>query len=79
MKHLEPFKMYDPSSLFAINEVIKELSEPAAGSVKQKEARIGRSAKGRRNLSFCSWVPCRAITTLAKSLHMAEVEIPVSP
>jgi len=79
IKHLEPFSTYAPSSRFAIKLVIMELSEPAPGSVRQNDARSGFSTKGRRNRSFCWSVPCWLITTLARSLHIADVAIPVSP
>ena len=41
MKHLAPLSTYFPSSRFAMKVLMDELSEPAPGSVRQKEARRG--------------------------------------
>ena len=79
MKHFEPLSMYLPLSDFFMKLVMEELSEPAFGSVRQNEASFGASTNGRRNLSFCSSDPCCAMTTFARSLHIADVDIPVSP
>ena len=79
MKHLLPLRTYVPSGLFLMNVVMAELSEPAPGSVRQKEAMTGFSTKGLKKRDLCSSVPCWAITVFARSLHIADVEIPVSP
>ena len=79
MKHFCPLSRYFPFFSFRMRVVMPLLSEPALGSVRQKEARSGRSTKGARKARCCSSVPCIAITTFARSLHMADVAIPLSP
>jgi len=41
MKHLAPLRTYLPSAPLAIKALMEELSEPAPGSVRQKEASRG--------------------------------------
>ena len=79
MKHFDPLSRYLPSFPFRMTLVMAELSEPAPGSVRQKEASSGRSTKGARKACCCASVPCMAITALARSLHMADVAMPLSP
>ena len=79
MKHFCPLSRYFPFLSFRMRVVMPLLSEPALGSVRQKEARRGRSTKGARKACCCPSVPCMAITALARSLHMADVAMPLSP
>ena len=53
---LEPFTIYRlPRSSALVRRL--DASEPACGSVRQKQPRISPRAAGRRNLSFCSFDP----------------------
>src|SRR5271165_3355564 len=78
MKHLEPLMTYLPPFLTAVVR-IAETSEPASGSVRQKEASLGDSVSIPRYFFLISSEPPRAIGVVARPLQPSEVWMPEQP
>src|SRR5947207_11620897 len=78
MKHLEPL-MTHLSPLRVAVVFIPDTSEPASGSVRQKEASRGASER-RPRYSFLSWSEAaRMIGAVARPLHDRDVPMPEQP
>ena len=78
MKHLEPLMTY-LSPFFTALVFIPETSEPASGSVRQKEASFGLSVSIPRYFFFVSSEPPRVIGAEARPLAASEVPMPEQP
>src|SRR6202034_4532742 len=78
MKHLEPLMTYLSPCLTAVVR-IPETSEPASGSVRQKEASLGDSVSIPRYFRLVSSEPPSAIGAVASPLHPREVWMPEQP
>ncbi len=78
MKHFRPFSTYPSPSRRAV-VAIPPASEPAPGSVRQKEANRNSVANGWTNARFCSSVPARRIGPSARALAFIEVATPEHP
>src|SRR5215212_10829403 len=78
MKHLEPL-MTHLSPFFVAVVFIPETSEPASGSVRQKEASLGASVSMPRNSFLTSSEPPRITGAVANPLHISEVPMPEQP
>jgi hypothetical protein len=78
MKHFRPFRTYSPPSRRAV-VAIAPASDPAPGSVRQKEAKRNFAANGETNALFCSSVPARRIGPSARPLAVIEVATPEQP
>src|ERR1700756_1418553 len=78
MKHFEPLMTYLSPFLTAVVR-IPETSEPASGSVRQKEARTGPSLSIPRYFFLISSEPPSAIGAVARPLQPSEVWIPEQP
>src|ERR1700704_4064743 len=78
MKHLEPLITYLSPFLTAVVR-IPDTSEPASGSVRQKEASFGASVSMPRYFFLISSEPPRAIGAVARPLQPSDVWIPEQP
>src|ERR1700720_3795167 len=78
MKHLEPLRTYLSPWRTAVVR-IPETSEPASGSVRQKEASLGASVSIPRYLRLTSSDPPIWIGVLARPLQPSEVWMPEQP
>jgi hypothetical protein len=78
MKHLEPLRTYLSPFLRAV-VFIPATSEPASGSVRQKEASFGASASIPRYFFFTSSEPPSPTGAEARPLAMRVVPIPEHP
>ncbi len=78
MKHLEPLITH-LSPLRVAVVFIPETSEPASGSVRQKEASSGASDSRPRYSFLSSSEAARMIGAVASPLHDSEVAIPEHP
>ena len=78
MKHLEPLITY-LSPFLTARVFIPETSEPASGSVRQKEASFGASVSIPRYFFFVSSEPPSMTGALARPLHIREVPMPEQP
>ena len=78
MKHLEPLRTYLSPCLTA-RVFIPETSEPASGSVRQKEASFGSSISIPRYFRFVSSEPPRPTGAAARPFAISEVPIPEQP
>ena len=78
MKHLEPLITYLSPCLTAVVR-IPETSEPASGSVRQKEASLGASVSMPRYFFLISSEPPSAIGAVARPLQPSEVWMPEQP
>ncbi len=78
MKHLEPLMTY-LSPFFTARVFIPETSEPASGSVRQKEASFLSSVSMPRYFFFVSSEPPSAIGAEARPLAISEVPMPEQP
>ena len=78
MKHLEPLITYLSPLRTAVVR-IPETSEPASGSVRQKEASFGASVSMPRYFLLISSEPPSAIGAVARPLQPSEVWIPEQP
>src|SRR4029450_7211354 len=78
MKHLEPLMTYLSPFLVAV-VFIPEPSEPASGSVRQKEASFGASVSMPRYFFFTSSEPPCETGAEARPLAISEVPIPEQP
>src|SRR5215210_2235772 len=78
MKHLEPEMTY-LSPFFTARVFIPETSEPASGSVRQKEASFGSSVSIPRYLFFVSSEPPSETGAEARPLAMRLVPMPEQP
>ena len=78
MKHLEPLMTYLSPFLTAL-VFMPDTSEPASGSVRQKEASRGSSVSRPRYSFLISSEPPRPIGAVARPLHISEVPMPEQP
>src|ERR1035437_96108 len=78
MKHLEPLITYLSPRLTAVVRM-PETSEPASGSVRQKEASRGPSVRRERYSRLISSEPPRATGTMARPLQPSVVWMPEQP
>src|SRR3979490_2849331 len=78
MKHFDPLIPYLSPCLTAVGR-IPETSEPASGSVRQKEASLGASVSIPRYFFLTSSEPPSAIGAVASPLQPSEVWIPEQP
>src|SRR5512141_2977408 len=78
MKHFRPLSTYPSPSRRAV-VAIPPGSEPAPGSVRQKEANRNSVANGWTNARFCASVPARRIGPSARALAFIEVATPEHP
>src|SRR6478752_878948 len=78
MKHLDPLMTYLSPRLTAVVRM-PETSEPASGSVRQKDASFGASVSMPRYFFFVSSEPPSAIGAVARPLQPSEVWIPEQP
>src|SRR3954451_14862213 len=78
MKHLEPL-MTNLSPCLTARVFIPETSEPASGSVRQKEASLGSSQSIPRYFFLVSSEPPRVIGAEARPLAISVVPIPEQP
>src|ERR671919_1218720 len=78
MKHLEPLRTYLSPCLTAV-VFIPDTSDPASGSVRQKEASFGSSASMPRYFLLISSVPPSATGVIARPFAASEVPIPEQP
>src|SRR4029078_1064158 len=78
MKHLEPLMTYLSPCLVAV-VFIPDTSEPASGSVRQKEASFGSSVSMPRYLALISSEPPSATGVIASPLAASDVPIPEQP
>src|SRR5919198_6433427 len=78
MKHLEPLMTY-LSPFFVAVVFIPETSEPASGSVRQKDASLGSSVSMPRYFFLISSEPPTTIGAVARPLHISDVPIPEQP
>src|ERR1700679_2376850 len=78
MKHLEPWMTYLSPFLTAVVR-IPDTSEPASGSVRQKEASLGASVSMPRYFFLVSSEPPSAIGAVARPLQPSEVWMPEQP
>ncbi len=78
MKHLEPLMTY-LSPFLTARVFIPETSEPASGSVRQKEASLALSVSIPRYFFFVSSEPPSVIGAEARPLAISEVPMPEQP
>src|SRR6476661_7658911 len=78
MKHLEPLITY-LSPFFTAVVRMPETSEPASGSVRQKEASLGASVSMPRYFFLISSEPPSEIGVVARPLQPSEVWMPEQP
>src|SRR5262245_20255206 len=78
MKHLAPLRTYLSPFLTAVVR-IPETSEPASGSVRQKDASLGASVSMPRYFFLTSSGPPSAIGVVARPLQPSEVWMPEQP
>src|SRR5690348_1734456 len=78
MKHLEPLSTYLSPRRTALVRM-PETSEPASGSVRQKEASLGASVSAPRYLRLVSSEPPMWIGVVARPLQPSEVWMPEQP
>src|SRR6266540_4809369 len=78
MNVFEPLRTYS-SPLRTAVVFIAATSEPAPGSVRPKEQRIGSSRSGGSQVRFCSSVPARITGPAPSPLHESDVPIPEQP
>src|SRR4051795_11324802 len=78
MKHFEPLMTY-LSPIFTALVRMPETSEPASGSVRQKEASFGASLSMPRYFFLISSEPPSMIGVVARPLHMRDVPMPEQP
>jgi hypothetical protein len=78
MKHLEPLITHLSPFLVAV-VFIPETSEPASGSVRQKEASFGASVSIPRYSFLTSSEPPRLTGAVARPLAISEVPMPEHP
>src|ERR1700689_600640 len=78
MKHLEPLITYLSPLRTAVVR-IPETSEPASGSVRQKDASFGSSVSMPRYFFLISSEPPSAIGAVARPLQPSEVWMPEQP
>src|ERR671932_73349 len=78
MKHLEPLMTYSSPIGTALVRM-PETSEPASGSVRQKEASFGSSVSIPRYFFLTSSEPPMMIGAVARPLHIREVPMPEQP
>src|SRR6478672_12023008 len=78
MKHLEPL-MTHLSPLRTAVVFIPETSEPASGSVRQKDASSGSSLIGARYCFLSSSEAASTIGAVARPLQVSDVPIPEQP
>src|SRR5258707_9597897 len=78
MKHLEPLMTYLSPFLTAVVR-IPDTSDPASGSVRQKEASFGASVSMPRYFLLTSSEPPSAIGAVASPLQPSEVWMPEQP
>src|SRR5918998_1707545 len=78
MKHFEPLMTY-LSPLRTAVVFMPETSEPASGSVRQKEASFGSSVSMPRYFFLVSSEPPRTIGAVARPLHEIDVPMPEQP
>src|SRR3954463_5905390 len=78
MKHLEPLMTYLSSLRTAVVRM-PETSEPASGSVRQKEANSGSSVSMPRYFFLSSSEAPRAMGAVARPLQASEVPMPEQP
>src|SRR4029077_3628384 len=78
MKHLEPLMTYLSPFLTAVVRM-PDTSEPASGSVRQKDASFGASVSMPRYFFLTSSEPPREIGAVASPLQPSEVWMPEQP
>ncbi len=78
MKHLEPLRTYLSPCLTA-RVFIPATSEPASGSVRQKEASLKSSVSIPRYFFFVSSEPPRPTGAAARPFAISEVPMPEQP
>src|SRR3954462_398175 len=78
MKHFEPLMTY-LSPFFVAVVFIPETSDPASGSVRQKDASFGSSASMPRYLALISSDPPIASGVIARPLAASDVPMPEQP
>src|SRR4030081_1375807 len=78
MKHLEPLMTYLSPFLTAVVRM-PETSDPASGSVRQKEASLGASVSMPRYFFLTSSEPPSAIGAVARPLQPSDVWMPEHP
>ena len=78
MKHLVPLMTY-LSPFFTAVVRMPDTSEPASGSVRQKEASLGSSVSIPRYSFLISSEPPSATGAEARPLHISEVPMPEQP
>ena len=78
MKHLEPFRTHLSPTFLAV-VFMPDTSEPASGSVRQKEAYSGASVSMPKYFFCSSSEPPRASGAVARPLAPSEVPIPEQP
>src|SRR3954469_12248713 len=78
MKHFEPFRTYlSPTFLACVR--IPETSEPASGSVRQKDASLGDSESSPKTSFLTSSDPPSRIGAPARPLAPSDVWMPEQP
>jgi hypothetical protein len=78
MKVFEPFRTYS-SPLRSAVDFIRATSDPASGSLRPKEQRIGSSSKGGSHCSFCSSVPAMITGAAPRPFAPIDVAMPEQP
>ena len=78
MNIFEPLTTYSSPRRTAV-VWMPDTSEPAPGSVRPKQPRIGASTSGPSHCFFCSSVPAMRIGPAARPLARIEVPMPSSP
>jgi hypothetical protein len=78
MNVFEPLRTYSSPSRTAV-ERSAATSEPAPGSERANEQRIGRSISGGSHRAFCSGEPKRRTGPAPRPLAVMEVPIPEQP
>ena len=78
MKHLVPLMTYLSPLLTAVVRML-ETSEPASGSVRQKEASFGSSVSMPRYFFLSSSEAPSPTGAVARPLHISEVPTPEQP
>ena len=78
MNSFEPLTTYS-SPRFTAVVWMPETSEPAPGSERPKQPRIGSSTSGMSHSRFCSSVPAIRIGPAARPFAMIDVPIPEQP
>ena len=78
MNVFEPLRTYSSPRRSAV-DLIRATSEPASGSVRPKEQRIGSSSSGGSHSRFCSSVPASRTGPAPSVFAVSDTAIPAQP